>query len=54
VLEGNSAQPRVPSPLSRDNHVKYYELLLGHAFEYIDAQRKAGRREPTALDRINQ
>jgi hypothetical protein len=52
VTEGGSAQPRVLVPLTRDNHLEYYGILMGHALKYIEAQRAAGKREPTMFDRI--
>jgi hypothetical protein len=52
VTEGGSAIPRVLVPLTRDNHLEYYDILMGHALKYIDAQRAAGKREPTKFDRI--
>jgi hypothetical protein len=52
VLEGNSAQPRVSVPLTRDNYAKYYEILLGHALRYIENQRRTKAREPSKLERI--
>ena len=52
VLEGNSAVPHVLVPLTRDNYAKYYDILMGHALGYIDAQRAAKAPEPTKLERL--
>lgn len=52
VLEGNSAEPRVFVPLTRDNYAKYYDILLGHALTYIEKQRATKVREPSKLERI--
>ena len=52
VLEGNSAQPRLSVPLTRDNYATYYEILLGHALRYIENQRRTKAREPSKLERI--
>ena len=39
VLEGNSAVPGVLVPLTRENYSEYYEVLMRHARDYIEAQR---------------
>ena len=52
VLEGNSAVPRVLVPLTRDNYSQYYDVLLRHARDYIEARRATMGREPARLDRL--
>jgi len=49
VLEGNSAQPRVSVPLTRDNYATYYEILMGHSLRYIENQRKTQARERESM-----
>jgi hypothetical protein len=52
VLEGNSAVPTLVVPLTRKNYGEYYDILLRHARDYIEARRGALVPEPTKLDRL--
>lgn len=52
IVEGNSARPKVELPLTRDNFLNYYEILLNHADRYIERVRATGASEPTRFERI--
>lgn len=52
ILEGNSALPRIQVPLTRVNYLDYYNILMSHALDYIEARRNAGVSEPSKLDRV--